>query len=97
VSESVLHFDLPVMIAVAVACLPIFFTGHLIARWEGALFFGYYVIYSLYIVLSTTGNHLARTLVPVMLWFVIPLTAVTLVVLALRALHKERNEKEIIS
>lgn len=97
VTKSVLHFDLPVMIAVAIACLPIFFTGHLIARWEGALFFGYYVIYTLYIVLSTTGNHLARTLVPVMLWFVIPLTAVTLVVLAIRALRNNRNEREIIS
>jgi cation:H+ antiporter len=97
VSKSALHFDLPVMIAVAVACLPIFFTGHLIARWEGALFFGYYVAYSLYIVLSTTGNHFVRTLVPVMLWFVIPLTAVTLIVLALRALHKEWNEKETTS
>jgi cation:H+ antiporter len=97
VSKTVLHFDLPVMIAVAIACLPIFFTGHLIARWEGVLFLGYYIAYMSYIVLSANGNHLVRTLVPVMLWFVIPLTAVTLIVLALRALQKERNEREIIS
>ena len=41
VPQSMLSFDLPVMIAVAAACLPIFFTGNLIARWEGALFLGY--------------------------------------------------------
>jgi ABC-type long-subunit fatty acid transport system fused permease/ATPase subunit len=41
VAASVMRFDLPMMIAVAVACLPIFFTGHLIDRWEGALFLGY--------------------------------------------------------
>ena len=35
VRRAMLSFDLPVMIAVAVACLPVFFTGHLIARWEG--------------------------------------------------------------
>ncbi len=31
VSSSALHFDLPVIIAVAVACLPIFFTGNVIS------------------------------------------------------------------
>ena len=36
VAPSVLNFDLPVMTAVAVATLPIFFTGRRIARWEGA-------------------------------------------------------------
>ena len=41
VSAAILRFDLPVLIAVAVACLPIFFTGNVIARWKGALFFGY--------------------------------------------------------
>ncbi len=35
VSEAALQLDIPVMIAVAAACLPIFFTGHVIARWEG--------------------------------------------------------------
>ncbi len=38
VSPSILAFDLPVMTAVAFSCLPIFFTGFRIDRWEGALF-----------------------------------------------------------
>jgi cation:H+ antiporter len=41
VSNAALRFDIPVMIAVAVASLPIFITGNLIARWEGAVFIGY--------------------------------------------------------
>jgi len=36
---------LPIMVAVAIACLPVFFTGHRIDRWEGALFLGFYAIY----------------------------------------------------
>ncbi len=36
-SPAALSFDLPVMIAAAVACLPIFFNGHAIYRWEGGL------------------------------------------------------------
>lgn len=35
VNPSVLGFDLPVMVAAAVACLPVFFIGGVIARWQG--------------------------------------------------------------
>ena len=34
VAGQAAQFDIPVMVAVAVACLPVFFTGHLIARWR---------------------------------------------------------------
>ncbi len=78
VSAAALHFDIPVMIAVAVACLPIFFTGHVISRWEGGLFFLYYLAYTAYLVLNATGNNLSHELRDVMLLFVIPLTAITL-------------------
>ena len=45
VDPAALNFDVWVMLAVAVACLPVFFTGNQIARWEGLMFIGYYVIY----------------------------------------------------
>ena len=41
VAPADLTFDIPVIIAVAVACLPLFFAGDVIARWEGAIFLGY--------------------------------------------------------
>src|SRR5690606_33946389 len=37
VSANAINFDFPVMIAVAVACLPLFFSGYVISRWKGAL------------------------------------------------------------
>lgn len=43
VATSALRFDIPIMIAATIACLPIFLTGYSIARWEGLVFFGYYV------------------------------------------------------
>ena len=46
VSREALGFDIPVMIAVAVACFPIFFTGGIIARWEGAFLLAYYAAYT---------------------------------------------------
>lgn len=85
VSAAAMTFDIPVMTAVAVACLPVFFTGHVIARWEGALFLGYYLAYTAYLVLDATGHAAVPQLRAALLWFALPLTAVTLVVLAVRA------------
>jgi cation:H+ antiporter len=80
VSPSALQSDIPVMIAVAGACLPIFFTGHLISRWEGALFLFYYVAYTGYLVLTATGNAFSDPFRDVMLFVVLPLTFLTLAV-----------------
>jgi cation:H+ antiporter len=84
VSAAMLSFDLPVMTAVAVACLPIFFTGHLIARWEGAVFFGYYLAYTAYLVLAAQQHDALAEYGMVMKFFVLPLTALTLAIYALR-------------
>jgi len=81
VAASLVRFDIPVMIAVAFACLPIFATGHLIARWEGALFVGYYIAYVTYLILKATEHAALPPFSTVMLSFVLPLTAVTLLVL----------------
>lgn len=91
VAPAALNFDLPVMLAVAVACLPIFFTGRLIARWEGWLFLGYYVVYTLYLVLAASQHDILPAFSNVMGLFVLPLTAITLVILAWRALRSERR------
>ena len=91
IAPSMLNFDIPVMVAIAVACLPIFFTGHLIARWEGALFFGYYVAYLLYLVLDATGHAAAQPFGSVMLAFVLPITALTLAILVLRQWRESRK------
>lgn len=80
VSQAALRFDIPVMIASAVACLPIFYIGHRISRWEGGLFFGYDIAYMIYLILTATRHHTASQFRIVMLWFVIPLTVVTLLI-----------------
>jgi cation:H+ antiporter len=91
VAPAALRFDLPVMLAVAVACLPIFFTGHLIARWEGGLFLGYYLAYTLYVVLQATEHDALPTYSRVMVAFVVPLTFLSLAVLAVRAMRAQRR------
>lgn len=91
VPSALLSFDLPVMFAVSLACLPILFTGHLIARWEGVLFLAYYAFYVAYIVLYAKEHDALDEYSLVMTTVVIPLTAITLAVVAFRELRQRRR------
>ena len=84
VAASLVRFDLPVMVAVAFACLPIFATGHRIARWEGALFVAYYAAYTTFLILAATRHAALPQFSAAMLGFVLPITVVTLAVLWMR-------------
>jgi cation:H+ antiporter len=92
VSAAALAFDVPVMTAVAVAALPVFATGHCIARWEGAMFLAYYVSYVTYLVLDATGHHALPTFSLVMGAFVLPLTVVTLLVVVVRSIRHRTQQ-----
>jgi cation:H+ antiporter len=85
VVRSAVAFDIPVMTAVALACLPIFFSGYLIARWEGALFMGYYVAYTVYLVTHSADHALVPAFQTAMIVFVVPLTVITLLIVGIRA------------
>ena len=93
VPASALSFDLPVMIGVAIACLPIFFTGRLIARWEGAVFLAFYFLYTLYLILSATQSSVLNLFQAAVIFFIIPLTVLTLVGTSVRALRAERRRE----
>lgn len=84
VPASALRFDLPVMTVVALACLPIFFNGHSIRRWEGALFVGYYLAYTAYLLLASSRHAALADFQLVMLSVVVPLTVATLAVVTWR-------------
>ncbi len=84
VPDVVARFDLPVMLAVAVASLPVFATGHSIARWEGGLFVASYSAYVAYLVMAATAHETLPVYSAVMAGFVVPLTVLTLVVMWVR-------------
>ncbi len=84
VAPAMLSFDLLVMIAVAFACLPIFFSGHSIERWESGLFLFYYAAYSTFLLLAAQQHDALATYSTVMVTVVLPLTAITLAVITLR-------------
>ncbi len=93
VASSVLSFDLPIMFAVALACLPIFFSGYRIDRWEGAFFVFYYIAYILFLVLDAAGHDALPVYSRVMMLFVVPITTLTLVVVTWRAVRRQLPEE----
>jgi cation:H+ antiporter len=91
VAETAIQFDIPVMLAVAAACLPIFFTGHLIARWEGLLFLFYYIAYTLYLILNAFQHQALPVFTTAMIGFFLPLTGITLMVCLVRAYRQKHT------
>jgi cation:H+ antiporter len=85
VSAALLNFDIWVMLAVALACLPVFISGREIARWEGGVFLFYYVAYVAYLIMATEQHDALGAFSGAMMSFVIPLTVITLVVVLLKS------------
>ncbi|WP_416172131.1 calcium/sodium antiporter [Actimicrobium sp. CCI2.3] len=83
-APSILTFDIWVMLAALLACLPVFLSGREIARWEGGVFLAYYVAYVAYLILASQQHDALPGLSSVMLGFVVPLTIITFVVALLR-------------
>jgi cation:H+ antiporter len=91
ISDGALTVDIPVMIAVAILCLPIFWHGYRLMRWEGYFFLVYYAAYITWLILDS-GEHDAREQFAVaMIAFVIPMTLVTFGVIWVRARRERRS------
>jgi cation:H+ antiporter len=87
-SATLVQVDMPVMIAVAVACAPLFVTGADITRWEGGLLLSWYVVYTGYLVLQASGSAWAAPFVSLKLYVLLPMTALVLAVSLVRHLRR---------
>lgn len=93
VSPNALDFDLPVLLGVAVLCLPVFYSGYRVTRAEGLLFLGLYLAYGLHVVSFTTGMPLAGKLEHLMLFFVLPALVAFLLFSSLRAWRRQHKRE----
>ena len=75
----------------SVACLPVFFVGARISRWEGAVFVTYYNTYLAYLILVTKGHDALRTFSAVMWGGFTPLAALTLSIFVFREWKSRRT------
>ena len=93
IAPAVLNFDLWVMVAVAVACLPVFIAGREIGRGKGLMFVGYYAAYVAYLILGAQQHDALDEYSAIMIGFVLPITIVTLVAILIRG-QKQRDASD---
>lgn len=94
VAASAVALDLPLALAAAVALVPIAFTGFAIARWEGGLFVALYVAYTAYLVLNAVQHDALSGFTTVMVFFVLPLVAITLIAITAYEVGLIRGRKQ---
>lgn len=95
VSPNALDFDLPVMLGVAVLCLPVFYSGYRVTRAEGLLLLGLYLAYGLHVVSFTTGMPLAGRLEHLMLFYVLPALLAFLLFSSVRAWRRQHHKRDL--
>lgn len=98
VPPAAVALDIPLMLAAAVALSPVVLTGFCIARWEGGMFLALYAAYTGFVVLDAINHDALEGFTFVMVLFVLPLVAVTLVAtvgyeLGVRAGRRQTREE----
>ena len=91
VSADALRIDIPVMLAVALLCLPIFRGGYEITRRNGLLFVFAYALYLAYLVLNAMHAELRPLLESALLSGFLPALIVGSLVVLIRDLRNENR------
>ena len=91
VPSPAMQFEFPVLLASAIACLPIFARGNRIDRWEGVLFIlSFFAFLGCLYVRSSEQYSFPR--MNAMAWRItLPLVAVTMIIVILRILKKRKS------
>lgn len=91
VAKAALDFDIFVMIAVALACFPIFFNGYKIGRISGGAFLAFYVAYLVYLVFQSTQHPVFVSYQQILFTYIAPVAGVALLALLIRACRQDKN------
>lgn len=74
-APTAVAFDLPIMLAITIACVPIFHSGRIVSRWEGGVFLACFVAYTTYVLLVAAGHQALPSYRDVLLFGALPLVA----------------------
>lgn len=91
VPEAAIRFDIPVMIAVALAAFPIFFLGYRIGKPGGVFFLLFYGAYIAYLILEAIGSGFFPLYQQITLIYVAPAAAVVLLIVLIKAFSQRKN------
>ncbi len=89
--DQMAQIDIPVMLAVAALCAPLFFVGAAVTRFEGALFLTLYVAYVWFMITMALTLDYLPTLQAGILYGLIPAVVIYVVVTLALDLRKRRS------
>jgi cation:H+ antiporter len=93
VAPAMISIDIPLMIAVALVCLPFFRSGYTLTRANGAVFLASYVLYVVYLILKETQDPALHTYSDVLLALVVPAIIIGTIIVSVLALRNEEKQK----
>lgn len=91
VSEAALWFDIPVMVAAAMACFPIVLSGRRITRVEGGCLLAAYAAYTAYLVMDAATHEFLPAYRTALTLVVLPLAAIALIEMLRREWHRRHQ------
>jgi cation:H+ antiporter len=77
--EQMAQLDIPVMLGVALLCVPLFFAGATLNRWDGGLFLALYIAYIWYLIATALAQPYLPTLQNGIVYGLLPLAAIYVV------------------
>ncbi|MGK2966713.1 MAG: calcium/sodium antiporter [Tepidiformaceae bacterium] len=93
VADAAIRFDIPFAAVVAIACLPVFFAGYAITRLNGVVFLGFYVAYTVYLLLDASNHDALGNYTLVTFGFAGPIVLLTFLALAVQAFRGNRKRR----
>ena len=82
VQDVLIRFDIPLLIIVSLLCIPIFYTGYRIARWEGGILLFFYGSYLYYLYLSNIEHPFLEHFTYWMSRWIIPGLIIVIIIVA---------------
>lgn len=91
--EQMSNLDIPVMLGVALLCVPLFFAGSILNRFEGFLFMTCYVVYTWYLIALTLKHSYLADLQQGIVYGLLPALVVYILFSLGRDLQQRRQAK----
>jgi cation:H+ antiporter len=94
VAPNMIEADIPLMIMVALVCLPFFRAGYTVTRTNGAVFLMAYVLYVTFLVLKETQHEALPMFSTLMFSVLLPAVIVGTVIVSVLALREEESSRQ---
>ncbi len=86
------QIDLPVMLGVAILCMPLFFVGAILNRFEGALFLVLYFVYVWYMMAVALSHSYVALLQASILYGLVPAMILYVLVSLLSDIYRRKQQ-----